>query len=226
MQTTLPIRQSARARRGLLAGMAGTAVLASILAYTNGFWLTALLGATGAIERTGEPFSYWLAGSALIIPLMLPAILAARRLSAGRFAGSRVGRLATALLVVGISSGLGIALAAASAAYDYSFQKQHLGHIYNRTGLPSGAEQAGFAAAPSLPFTLYCDLRGTTVSNPTAQMEYATLMVHVRALGLISILLVLNNLLVVSTVLALRGSWLQPRPAQQDDLQRHTQAHV
>ena len=43
-------------------------VCASVIAYIDGFWLTSLRGAVGAIDATQSPFSRWLRDSTLMVP--------------------------------------------------------------------------------------------------------------------------------------------------------------
>ncbi len=51
--------------------------LAVVLAFANGFWIIALRGAIGAIERTSAPFSAWWHESTLLVPVYVVAVLAA-----------------------------------------------------------------------------------------------------------------------------------------------------
>ena len=53
------------------------ALFAVILAFGDGFWLTSMHGAIGAIERNQEPLGRWVRESALMVPLFFLAVLAA-----------------------------------------------------------------------------------------------------------------------------------------------------
>ena len=55
---------------------------AVVLAYVNGFWVTAIRGAVGSTERTTAPFTSWLHDSTLLLPLFVLAVLAALSLAA------------------------------------------------------------------------------------------------------------------------------------------------
>ena len=54
---------------------------AVVLAYVNGFWVTALRGAVGSTERTTAPFTSWLRDSTLLLPLFVLAVLVALTLA-------------------------------------------------------------------------------------------------------------------------------------------------
>ena len=55
--------------------------LAIVMAYADGFWMVALRGAVGAIERTQEPFTSWWRESTLGLPLYVFAVLGALMLA-------------------------------------------------------------------------------------------------------------------------------------------------
>jgi hypothetical protein len=112
-------------------------LLAALLAFADGFWLTTTQGAVGAIERAQSPFAAWLRDSALSLPVFALAVLAAlavarRRLRPELRRPRRV--VATALLVAAAGSLVGTAELVASAAYDYALQvpqleAMHAAHI-------------------------------------------------------------------------------------------------
>ena len=179
-------------------------VCAVVLAYADGFWLTALQGAIGAIERHEPPFTRWLRDATLTLPLVFLAVLlalvCARRFTARSEHGLlRVG--AVALLVVLFSTGVGIGQVAASSFRDYQFQQQHLEltHSYGIGAQPQAVDLVGISS--SVPYAFYCNLRGTTVDDAVALLEYATLMLHVRALGVASLLLLTTNLVITLILL-------------------------
>jgi hypothetical protein len=184
------------------------ALIAAALAYIDGFWLTALQGAIGAIERNQPPFTRWLRDSTLMLPLVFLAVLLALLLARRWFAGSRsklVGLGAAALLIALLSGGVGLAEAGASSLTDYQYQIQHL-HLASPNGTANQADKAelaGFGTPAPLPYSLYCNLRGVAAGSATSLIEYATLMVHVRALTISAVVLLLVNLGITALLLAL-----------------------
>src|SRR4051794_15750006 len=100
----------------------GTVVaLGALMAYADGFVVTAVQGAVGAIERTSSPFLTWLAGSTLLLPAFLLAVwgglvLARRRL--GSSVGRPVGVLLACLIVAAAGRLVGTARLLLSTAYD------------------------------------------------------------------------------------------------------------
>jgi hypothetical protein len=181
------------------------ALCALALALLDGFWLTALQGAIGAIERLESPFARWLRQSALMLPLFGLAVVAALMLARRWAARGRVGNLAAAVTVLVLfSAGAGLAVAIGSSIYDYSFQSEHLWIMHSYGANQQASALAGFGGAPSLSYQLYCNLRGVTVDNAVALLQYATLMTHVRALSYFGVFLLLINLPVVAALLAAR----------------------
>lgn len=176
------------------------ALFAVVLAYSDGFWLTALQGAIGAIERLEEPFERWLRDATLMLPLffvaVLLAVLVARR-PLERLRGE-VARLAVVCLLVALMAGaLGLAEAGVSSYRDYRMQSTHL--VKMQTG---GLGDASLVSTENSPvYVLYCNLRGATATDPLAMMEYATLMVHAKALALFSVVLLVNNLALVGLLM-------------------------
>ena len=49
----------------------------AVVAFADGFWLTSLRGAVGAIERTQSPFTTWWHESSLSLPIFVFAVLGA-----------------------------------------------------------------------------------------------------------------------------------------------------
>ena len=88
------------ARRGV--PWATVLPVAVVMAYANGFWLTSLRGAVGAIERTQGPFASWLRESTLALPAYVFVVLGALTVALRLFGSTpRRLRLAlTALMVV------------------------------------------------------------------------------------------------------------------------------
>src|SRR6185369_14479310 len=138
--------------------------LAVALAYADGFWLVALRGAVGSIERTGQPFASWLRESTLTLPMFVFAVLGALT-AAARWFGPVVRKpktiVVTALLVVAAGTLVGIAGLVASSAYDYHLQAIQLQLMDSMRSMPS---------MPSM--------------GSTAQQQQASLRLQVRAVGL------------------------------------------
>ena len=159
--------------------------LAVVMAYSDGFWMTSLRGAVGAIERTQGPFASWLRESTLILPLFVFAVLGAVTLALHLFGpvlGSSKRLLATVLLVVAAGTLVGIAELAASSAYDYHLQANQL--------------------------QLMAAMQPANAVNLLALQQHASLGLQVRAVGYGSGILVVTNLVLVGWVLALRGGRL------------------
>src|SRR4051794_39937325 len=104
-------------------------VLAVLMTYADGFVLTSIRGAVGAIERTQGPFLSWLRESTAMVPVFVLAVLGALA-----FARSRLGPalrapravVAAGLLVVVARGRVGTGEVVASAAYDYPLQSEQL----------------------------------------------------------------------------------------------------
>ena len=194
--------------RRLQVRWAVVALFAIVITYIDGFWLTALQGAIGAIERNEPPFVRWLRDSTLILPLVFVAVVVALLIVHRWFGQSRrelVKLGATTLLIAVLSGGVGISAVVASSVRDYQLQKQHLElmHSHGVAAQPGAVEVNGFGSAPPLAYTLYCNLRGVAADNTLTLMQYATLMVHVRAISFASVLLLITNLVLVGGLLAL-----------------------
>jgi hypothetical protein len=152
--------------------------LGALMAYADGFVITAMQGAVGAIERTGSPFATWVVGSTLLLPVFLAAVwgglvLARRRL------GSRVRRpmgvVLTVLVVAAAGTLVGTAVLLLSTAYDYHLQSRLL-EALTATGHSHGST--------TLQDTLAADLKGARLGGR---------------------LLVLVNVVLVGWVTAMRG---------------------
>lgn len=155
------------------------------MAYADGFWMTSLRGAAGAIERTQEPFASWLRESTLSLPLFVFAVLGAVTLALHLFGpvlGSSRRVLATVLLVVAAGTLVGIAELVASSAYDYHLQTDRL--------------------------QLMDAMRTTNAANLLTLQKNASLWLQVRAVAYGSGILLVTNLVVVGWVVALRGGRL------------------
>lgn len=191
------------------------AVLFAIaIAYADGFWMTSIQGAVGALERIEPPFTRWLRDATLMIPLVTCAVLLAL-LCAHRWVHSnprQIARLGGAVLMVALfGTAIGVAEAANSSLEDYRLQVRHMGFIHangNDIKLPTTAID-GFGEAP---YALYCDLRGTLIGGAAGnavlgsaitRLEYATFSLHVRAVLIDSVLILFTNLLIAGVMMAL-----------------------
>jgi hypothetical protein len=171
------------------------AVLAVPLAFADGFVLTSIQGAVGAIERAQHPFAFWLRTSALMVPVFVLAVLAAlavaRRLLGPLLRGP--GRVvAAALLIVVAGSVVGTGAVVVSAGYDYRLQSE-LGQMMETTH-PAAVTPAQ-ATDP--------DACTGMCAAQQAQFD-----VDERAARLGSALVLGVNLVVVGWVLAFRGGRL------------------
>ena len=192
MSQTTKVNKSTTERPGVTRGRLAvpwlTVVsLAVVLAYADGFWLIALRGAVGAIQRTQEPFLSWLRESTLVLPVYVLAVLGALTLAL-RWFGPVLRRprtvVATALMIAVAGTLVGIAAIVASAAYDYRLQLNLLQMMESmRSACPQG--------------------------DCLARQEQATLGLHVRGGAYASAMLLATNLLLVGWALAFRGGRLE-----------------
>jgi hypothetical protein len=158
--------------------------LAVVLSYADGFWMTSFRAATGAIERTQEPFTTWVRESTLALPVFVFAVLGSLALALRLF--GRPGRppraRAAALMVVAGATLAGIGELVVSSAYDYHLQS------------------AGMALMDSM--------RHGTVASVLAEQQHASLALQVRSVGYASVALLVTNLVLVGWVVAARGGRL------------------
>jgi hypothetical protein len=162
--------------------------LAAVLSYADGFWMTSLRGAVGAVERSQEPFLTWLRESTLTLPVFVVAVIGALALAARLFGPvllTTKAILATALIVVVAGTLIGIYEIATSAAYDYSLQ----------------TSQAQLMSSVS----------DTVAGGMATHQNQASLGLQVKAVGYGSGLLLVTNLIVVGWVVAIRGGQLRVR---------------
>jgi hypothetical protein len=171
-------------------------VLAAVLAYADGFWLTSLQGAVGAIERTQGPFASWLTASTLMLSVYVVAVLGVLTFALRRF-GPELRRprevATTAGLIVAAGTVVGLAAMVTSSAYDYHLQSAQL--------------------------RLMEAMQTSCSGNCLAKQQHETLAIHVRGLLLTSPWLLLTNLVLVAWVVALCGGRLKvsTRKRQPDD---------
>jgi len=159
--------------------------LAIVAAFGSTFWIVAVRGAVGAIQRTSDPFPAWLRESTLLLPLYVFAVLGALTLALRWFGRGRQRTRttgATFLLVVAAVTVVGAAVLAANAVYDYQLQSTHLVAM-NATHGPCNAECVA------------------------TQLHDASVL-QLRAVGLGSLLILVSNVVLLGLVVAFRGGRL------------------
>jgi hypothetical protein len=174
-------------------------VCAVVIAYVDGYWVTSLRGAVGAIEGSQRPFTRWLRDSTLMLPLFLLAVLAALALTrrwVGRSRRELVQLAVAGVLTIVITSFVSVAGVATTSAYDYNIQASQLGQIH-----------AGHTSAISIDAGAV-DRSGEGTCTGLCSARHATLMAHVRAVGYASVVLLITNIVLVAWALALRGGRL------------------
>ncbi|RBY77903.1 hypothetical protein DQ239_09285 [Blastococcus sp. TF02-09] len=185
-----PSLEADRARRtpGAVAWTT-VAVLAVVMAFADGFVLTAVQGAVGAIARAQEPVTYWLWISAALVPAFALAVLAAiyyaRRLF-GPTLRSPLRVVGAGLLIALAGSVVGTAALVVSAIHDYDQQSQM-----------SSTMQMDSSPAPPGVCTGEC---------AADQAQYD---VHLRAARLGSALDIGVNVVLVGWIVAFRGGRLE-----------------
>lgn len=162
--------------------------LAVVMAYADGFWIIALRGSVGAIERTQEPFAAWLRESTLSFPFFVVGVIVALALATRRF-GPVLKKpktvVAAVLMVVAAGTLVGIYEVATSSAYDYHLQSAQVQQMASMASMGSSA-----------------------TTGTTAAQQQASLGLQVRAVAFGSGMLLVTNLALVSWVVALRGGRL------------------
>ncbi len=204
--TMLAVRPAptAAVRRGRAAGPWLTVlVLAAVMAYADGFWLTSLQGALGAIERSQSPFSFWLRDATLLVPVYAGAVLVALRLARRRYGPAlRRGRhvVVAGFLVAVAGSLVGIGWTAASSAYDYTLQSRQITLMHALHAHPASTVHVHPGAQVTPVVVDGCDV--------TCRERRATLAVHLHGIELAAGLLAGTNALLVAWVVAGAGGRL------------------
>jgi hypothetical protein len=165
--------------------------LAVVLAYADGFWMIALRGSVGSIERTQDPFVTWVRESTVSLPFFVLAVIAALTLAAHRFGPvlrTSKAVVATALLVVAAGTAVGIYEVGTSSAYDYHLQSSEVRPIGSMGSMGS--------------------MGSTASTGSTERQQKASLGLQVRAVAYGSGLLLVTNLALVGWVVAMRGGRL------------------
>jgi hypothetical protein len=182
-------------------------VLAVLLAAADGFVLTSLQGAVGAIERAQGPFLSWARDTAIVLPLfvlaMIWAFTRAHRKHGLTTKALRSPRpvLTTALLIVAAATAVGVGEIAVSGAYDFHLQSKLL---TSTAGLHSHSVASSSGALTANP--AYADGGWTPEQRQTAAVD-------VKAAVFGSGIILIVNLVLVAWVIALRGGRLDVVPA-------------
>jgi hypothetical protein len=179
--------------------------LAALAAFGSTFWIVAIRGAVGAVERTAPAaFPTWLRESTLMLPLYVFAVLAALTLALRWFGGNHNrprmrgtrATVATFLLVVAATTLVATAVLVANAVYDYQLQATHLAAMN----------------ATHEPCNLVC----------VASQKHDAFILQARAIGFGAILILASNLVLLGLLVAFRGGRLNltstrpatPKPAR------------
>ncbi|GAA2747773.1 hypothetical protein GCM10009868_38550 [Terrabacter aerolatus] len=159
--------------------------VAVVIAYADGFWVTSMRGAVGAVGRGQGPFTTWWHQSTVLVPLYVCAVIGALALAlrwSRRGGGARAGLLATGGLVVLAATLVAVVVMAAGAAYDYHVQSGEL--------------------------QMMATMRGDCRVDCLERLRQDTMWLQVRATGLGAGLLLLTNLGVVAWFAMLCGGRL------------------
>ncbi|GAA2499376.1 hypothetical protein GCM10009858_42140 [Terrabacter carboxydivorans] len=159
--------------------------LAAVLAFADGFWVTSMRGAVGAVGRGQGPFTTWWHQSTVLVPLYVCGVIGALALAlrwSRRGRQRRLGLLATSLLVVLAATLVAVAQMAAGAAYDYHVQSDEL--------------------------QMMSMLRGDCRADCLERLRQDTMWLQVRATGLGAGLLLVTNLGVVAWFVMIFGGRL------------------
>jgi hypothetical protein len=186
--------------------------LSIVMAFADGFVLTSLTGAVGAIERTQGLFSTWLINSAVLSPLFLLAILfVLSRVRKRHGAGSALRttrKVLTSILLIAIAGTVvGLAAVTASSAYDYYLQARQLDltaplHDQPAAAVPGDPAAAAAAAAHSGHGT------GGCVTDELCDQKRETLVADMRGIGFAGPILLVTNIVLAAWLVALFGGSL------------------
>lgn len=181
--------------RALEANWLTVGCVAAAVALADGFWLTSLQGAVGAIERLSPPFERWLRDSLIVLPFFVAAVVLAlfltRRWASDRRPGVQL--LVAGALMVAFTFVVGVLEVAVSSGYDYYLQTHHIviaEHLKHPTYRIVGTTPV---------------LVGSATCDAICQAKTATWNVHLRAFWFSTVLIAITNAVVVTWVLAIRG---------------------
>jgi hypothetical protein len=183
--------------------------LAIVMAAADGFILTSLQGAVGAIERAQGPFASWARDTAIVLPLFVVAMMwaftRAHRKHGLTSPAMRSWRrvVTTALLIVAAGTAVGVAETTVSAAMDYRLQSQ----LLERMSATHGSHSIAGA-------------NGSPIANPAytdgawSPEQRQTMALDVKAVGFGGGLMLATNIVLVGWVVALRGGRLDVVPSR------------
>ncbi|MFN0280472.1 MAG: hypothetical protein ACKVZ6_00700 [Kineosporiaceae bacterium] len=188
-------------------------LLAALMAYADGFWVTSLRGAVGAVERVQEPFASWLRDGTVALPVFILAVAGSFLVAARRFGpGLRGARavLVTALLVAAAGSLVAMGQVVVGAVADYRLQSELIATMDANHSRASGPvldpSTTAVAPAPAAGSAAAVDpVTGTLACDSVCRSRRETLRVHVRGIEYAAAVVVLTNLVLVGWVVAWRG---------------------
>jgi hypothetical protein len=178
-------------------------LLVVLIACADGFWVTSVQGAVGATAESQTPFVHWARDSALMLTPFLLAVLAALALTRrwlGRGRSENVQLAVAALFTVLITTCVGVAQLAATAARDYKIQVNGIGVTHSLHGTPVIATGDTTIV-----------LASTGGCTEVCAARHQTFVTHVRAAEYASVLMLISNIVLVVWTLALRGGRLWAR---------------
>ena len=160
----------------------GTVVpLALVLALADTFWVIALRGAVGAVERTQQPFASWALDSLLALPLTTLAVLLAVVSARGLLrTGLRWRFLTTWSLIAALATAAGVTHLVVSASYDFVLESRNNTMMSTSSGM-------------------------CTTPDCLVRMQHATLGLQLRALAYGAVLLLVTNLVLTLVIATVRG---------------------
>ncbi|NUR09198.1 MAG: hypothetical protein HOQ22_01530 [Nocardioidaceae bacterium] len=162
-------------------------LLGPVATFGSEFWVVAIRGAVGAIQRAQGPFGDWLRESALTLPVYLTAVLAALTW-AGRRQGARQQRVRDVALALGVvalaTTAVTAVVLAVNAVVDYRLQATLL---------------------------VTMSSHGTCTGGCLAAGQRSAALLQARAVGLGTLATLVSNLALLGTVVLLRGGRLPVR---------------
>lgn len=184
-------------------------VLAVVITFVDGFWITSLEGAVGTFARSRSPFDAWVRESLLVLPLFAVMVIAALTLGRRWFGQTRrpLARLAAVggLLVVATTIAA-VGQTTFNAVHDYRIQADGVAKLHTlHPPAPAVDPSSGIVIPASTSCDAICVERRSTAE------------VHVRSVIMLSGLLLVTNAVLVLWVLLLRGGVVWRRPSMPDD---------
>jgi hypothetical protein len=182
--------------------------VAIVMAAADGFIVTSIQGAVGAIQRSQSPFASWSRDTAILLPVFVVAVMwAFGRAHHKHGLGSLAMRswrrvITTALLIAAAGAVVGIAHTTVSAAIDYRLQSQQL----QRTAALHSHTVGGLDGSPTAN-QAYTDGNWSPEQRETMALD-------VKAVGYGAGLILATNIVLVGWVVALRGGRLDVVPSR------------